>query len=96
MNKKRLKQKLKEVNEQIDTTNVFIKRCMVIYYRPIEYDPDTRMCFPDERMRNYAWTSAENMIKMRAEYMQKAERIKELIRKEEEREKQEKHQQNDM
>lgn len=96
MNKKRLKQKLKEVNEQIDTTNVFIKRCMVIYYRPIEYDPDTRTCFPDERMRNYAWTSAENMIKMRAEYMQKAERIKELIRKEEEREKQEKHQQNDM
>lgn len=94
MNKKRLQQKLKEVNEQIDTTNIFIKRCMAIYYRPIEFDPDTRMCFPNERLRKYAWTSAENMIKMRNEYIQKTERIKELIRKEEEREIQEEHQQN--
>ena len=86
MKKDRLQQKLKEVNKQIDTTNVFIKRCMAIYYRPIEYDPDTRICFPDERMRRYAWTSAENLIKMRAEYIQKAEQIKKLIQKEEERE----------
>ncbi len=79
MNKEQLQQKLQQLNEQIDEANNFIRRCLKIYYSRAEYDPDLHLYFPDEKIRLGAWASAENFIKMRAVYVNKAEHIKQQL-----------------